>query len=97
MQWCCPPASSCSNHLPPSNQQSHRLLLAAHVPTVNRVVVTDHGSFVLYNVYVPNAGERPDRVRLAAKLSFLQALKNSVDELLGAGRQASARVNNCLW
>jgi len=52
-----------------------------------RVVVTDHGSFVLFNVYVPNAGDRPERARLPAKLSFLSALKERVDELRGAGRQ----------
>ena len=52
-----------------------------------RAVVTDHGSFVLFNIYVPNAGDRPERARLPAKLSFLSALKQQVDELLGAGRQ----------
>jgi len=51
--------------------------------------VTDHGSFVLFNVYVPNAGERPERARLAAKLAFLQALKERVDSLLMQGRQVS--------
>jgi exonuclease III len=54
-----------------------------------RLVVTDHGSFVLFNVYVPNAGERPERARLAAKLAFLQALKERVDSLLMQGRQVS--------
>lgn len=49
--------------------------------------MTDHGSFVLFNVYVPNAGDRPERARLPAKLSFLSALKERVDELRGAGRQ----------
>jgi exonuclease III len=50
-------------------------------------VVTDHGGFVLFNVYVPNAGDRPARARLGAKLSFLAGLKEQVDELLRAGRQ----------
>eukprot|EP00775_Hariotina_reticulata_P002004 gene2004-2326_t len=48
------------------------------------------GSFVLFNVYVPNAGERPERARLAAKLAFLQALKERVDSLLMQGKQVIA-------
>jgi exonuclease III len=60
------------------------LLLCAH-PC--RAIITDHGAFVLFNVYVPNAGDRPDRARLPAKLAFLQALQERVDALLGSGRQ----------
>lgn len=57
------------------------------VVLLRRAIVTDHGAFVLFNVYVPNAGDRPERARLAAKLSFLTALRERVEELLGAGRQ----------
>lgn len=52
-----------------------------------RALITDHGHFVLLNVYVPNAGSMPERARLGAKLAFLAALKDKVDDLLGAGRQ----------
>jgi exonuclease III len=52
-----------------------------------RALITDHGAFVLFNVYVPNAGDRPERARLPAKLAFLQALQERVDALLGSGRQ----------
>ena len=52
-----------------------------------RVVCTDHGHFVLLNVYVPNAGGRPDRPRLAAKLAFLQALTAKADALVAEGRE----------
>lgn len=52
-----------------------------------RVVETDHGAFVLLNVYVPNAGDRPPRPRLEAKLAFLVALQGRVRQLLDAGRQ----------
>jgi exonuclease III len=41
-----------------------------------RCVVTDHGPFVLFNVYVPNAGEAPERERLPFKLRFLHALRH---------------------
>jgi exonuclease III len=41
-----------------------------------RIVETDHGSFVLVNVYVPNAGDREEgRPRLDFKIRFLQSLQ----------------------
>lgn len=52
-----------------------------------RVVVTDHEHFMLVNVYVPNAGDRPDRSRLPFKLRWLAALKRKVDALAAAGRE----------
>ncbi|KAF8065610.1 Lrrc47 [Scenedesmus sp. PABB004] len=52
-----------------------------------RCVLTDHGCFVLLNVYVPNAGDRPARARLGAKLAFLAALRARVDDLHAAGRK----------
>ena len=55
-----------------------------------RVVITDHGAFVLINVYVPNAGDRPARARLAFKLAFLRALKAKADALVAAGREVRA-------
>ena len=50
-----------------------------------RVLVTDHGAFQVWNVYVPNAGsdEAGGRPRLQYKLSFLRALK---DKLIAAWR-----------
>ena len=55
-----------------------------------RMVLTDHGRFVLINVYVPNAGDPPARPRLPFKLRFLRALKRRMDELTLQGRQAGA-------
>eukprot|EP00887_Chlorella_sp_A99_P002530 scaffold6.g2530.t1 len=58
-----------------------------------RIVVTDHGAFVLVNVYVPNAGDRPARSRLSYKLRFLEAslrdpaLRSKCDALAAAGRE----------
>lgn len=44
-----------------------------------RCVVTDHGSFVVFNVYVPNAGDDADgRPRLQYKLRFLRALYSAM-------------------
>lgn len=41
-----------------------------------RVMVTDHGPFVVFNVYAPNAGDSSaGRPRLAYKLRFLRALR----------------------
>ncbi|EFJ48590.1 hypothetical protein VOLCADRAFT_104648 [Volvox carteri f. nagariensis] len=55
--------------------------------TEGRFVLTDHGAFVLLNVYVPNAGDRPERARLPYKLAFLRALRTKMDELTALGRQ----------
>ena len=48
-----------------------------------RMVATDHGRFVLVNVYVPNAG---DRMRLPVKIRFLKAVRRLLDRLVAAGR-----------
>lgn len=54
-----------------------------------RFLLCDFGeeSFVLINVYVPNAGPPPERPRLGYKLSFLRALLTKVNLLLDAGRK----------
>ncbi|KAG2429845.1 hypothetical protein HXX76_010627 [Chlamydomonas incerta] len=55
--------------------------------TEGRFVQTDHGAFVLINVYVPNAGEHAaGRPRLGHKLAFLRALRRRLDELSAEGR-----------
>ena len=62
-------------------------LTAVRCP-MRRVVCTDHGAFVLINVYVPNAGSPPERPRLPVKLRFLEAIKRKADALTASGRQA---------
>ncbi|KAL3135379.1 minichromosome maintenance- protein, variant 2 [Trebouxia sp. C0010 RCD-2024] len=52
-----------------------------------RIVLTDHGPFVLINVYAPNAGPAPERPRAAYKCKFLQALHSKALQLRDAGRQ----------
>jgi hypothetical protein len=52
-----------------------------------RVVATDHGAFVLINVYAPNAGDRPGCARLGFKLRWFAALRERVEGLLAEGRQ----------
>lgn len=67
-----------------------------------RVIETDHGAFVLLNVYVPNAGGS-DKPRLAYKLAFLAALQRRADALADAGREvrgAASRLDPapaCPW
>ena len=61
-------------------------------PPLNRVLITDHGAFVLVNVYVPNAGDRPDRPRLHYKLRFLAALRRKCEELAVAGARGVRRA-----
>lgn len=50
-----------------------------------RVVRTDHGSFVLFNVYCPNGGAAQER--LPAKLSFFARLQRACSGLVAAGRR----------
>eukprot|EP01018_Ginkgo_biloba_P025056 Gb_34354 [translate_table: standard] len=53
-----------------------------------RLMETDHGSFVLINVYVPHGGECAEgRPRLNFKLHFLKALKYRCDELVNSGKE----------
>jgi exonuclease III len=62
-----------------------------------RVVITDHSHFVLVNVYVPNAGDRPDRPRLQYKLRFLEALKQKCDALVAQGREVRGLAAGWGW
>lgn len=50
-----------------------------------RVVITDHGAFLLYNVYFPN-GQR-DHSRVRFKLEFYQALLIELNQQVSAGRR----------
>jgi exonuclease III len=54
-----------------------------------RVVVTDHGAFVLLNVYVPNAGDRKRAggERVDFKCRFLRALKEKADSFVASGKE----------
>ena len=51
-----------------------------------RALLTDHGAFVVLNVYVPNAGEAPARERLPAKMRFLRALQALVRAQRAVGK-----------
>jgi len=51
-----------------------------------RVVMTDHGSFVLLNVYVPNAGEAPARERLPQKMRFLNLIRSYSERMKARGK-----------
>lgn len=52
-----------------------------------RLICTDHGSFVLLNVYVPNAGDCDEgRPRLDFKMRYLKALEQTCEELVRSGK-----------
>ena len=53
------------------------------------MVITDHGDFILINVYVPNegSGESTGGDRRGFKCKFLRALKRKADDYLAAGRK----------
>ena len=66
------------------------LILRRHSKSsVRRIVITDHGSFVLLNVYVPNAGKKEEAIsdRADLKIRFLHALKEKCDSLREDGRK----------
>jgi exonuclease III len=44
-----------------------------------RIMYTDHGSFVLLNVYVPNAGGQIGQPRMDFKLRYLKALQKTCE------------------
>jgi exodeoxyribonuclease III len=49
-----------------------------------RCVLTDHGSFVLFNVYVPHGGRSSEG--LVNKMNFLNALRRAMDEQRRRGK-----------
>jgi len=49
-----------------------------------RCIMTDHGSFVLFNVYVPYSGL--DYVRLAYKMKLLKALRAAMQKQRALGK-----------
>jgi exodeoxyribonuclease-3 len=54
-----------------------------------RVIVTEHGSFTLYNIYFPNGRQRedgPDPERIAFKLEFYAALLDQLEEERSEGK-----------
>ena len=87
------PASSSTSPLPSSLSSpiGHNMaLLSSNSPndlrdldSEGRCVITDHGSFLLFNVYVPNSGE----ARHDFKLRFLALLQLRLRELSTAGRR----------
>ena len=50
-----------------------------------RVMRTDHGDFLLYNVYFPNGKASPER--LAYKMGFYKAFRTHVNKQVAAGRR----------
>ena len=79
---------------PPSFQQScighNAAVLSTHsanelreLDSEGRCVITDHGSLLLFNVYVPNAGEERDEF----KQRFLHLLQLRLRECQAAGRR----------
>jgi exodeoxyribonuclease-3 len=50
-----------------------------------RCIMTDHGSFVLFNIYFPNAGTGDDR--LAYKMKFYEAFREHCQQLKITGKR----------
>lgn len=50
-----------------------------------RIVITDHGDFLLYNIYFPNGGSGEERHLFKQK--FLSDLNSHLSEALGKGRE----------
>ncbi|GBG89045.1 hypothetical protein CBR_g48654 [Chara braunii] len=75
------PLDACADCLGNSTGQSEE-----DIDREGRVICTDHGSFMLVNVYVPNAGEKPLRPRIDFKMKFLRMLRNKCDEFVRKGK-----------
>ena len=60
-------------------QQSHR-------DYEGRIIVTDHGTFRLFNIYFPNAGM--GEIRLRYKLAFYEAFQRHIDQMIKLGNGA---------
>jgi len=58
-------------------------LQSPELDTEGRCVMTDHGSFVLFNVYVPNGSGGP---RIPFKLKWLHALRSAMQRARSAGK-----------
>ena len=53
-----------------------------------RLMETDHGNFILINVYVPNEGQSAEvRPRLFFKLHFLKTLKHRCNDIVNSGNE----------
>ena len=53
-----------------------------------RLMETDHGSFILINVYVPNEGQSAEVCPwLFFKLHFLKTLKHRCDDIFNSGKE----------
>ena len=52
-----------------------------------RILISDHGYFVVINVYVPNAGEKPERPRYSVKMQFLNNLLNKASQIESSGKK----------
>lgn len=83
--------SSSSTTPPPSSPIGHNSALLSYMSAAElrdldnegRCVITDHGAFLLFNVYVPNAGES----RNDFKIRFLELLSMRIRQCQAEGRE----------
>jgi len=57
----------------------HNNAAVPDAPDEGRCILTRHGSVSLFNVYTPNGGQRPARLRLSAKMQFLSGLRDAME------------------
>lgn len=57
----------------------------AHYDSEGRIVITDHGGFLLYNIYFPNGGSGEARHHF--KQDFLKELNEHLRTVIASGRQ----------
>ncbi len=58
---------------------------SARFDNEGRILVTDHGAFVLLNIYFPNGGSGPERLQY--KMEFYEAFRAYVQQLRDDGRE----------
>jgi exodeoxyribonuclease III len=83
------PLEPVADHLPAGVDPPPGTPVTGGYEREGRVLETDHGAFVLLNLYAPNAGDRAvdGGVRGGVKAAFLTAVRRRVDALMADGRQ----------
>jgi hypothetical protein len=64
---------------------SARALQCPELDNEGRCILTDHGTFVIFNIYVPNSGDRCKRFPF--KIRFLEALERAMSRERAKGKK----------
>lgn len=66
---------------------TQRVFKSSNLNEQGRALLTDHGAFVVLNIYAPFVGNKEDSAEVHDKLNFLQELGQAMDNLLAEGKR----------